>query len=140
MALAKKLILNHCFEIQSFYIDVYKRQLIKRLSGFEVSGTQEVELAGQQAVSLECHQLGASEIASEGFEVIDSEDKLRRLSEHIAKSGRLSIYAGSTAVSYTHLDVYKRQLPESPQIVWTRPLRRYQPWARFPGQILQSRM
>lgn len=72
--------------------------LIKRLSGFEVSGTQEVELAGQQAVSLECHQLGASEIASEGFEVIDSEDKLRRLSEHIAKSGRLSIYAGSTDI------------------------------------------
>ena len=51
--------------------------LIKRLSGFEVSGTQEVEAAGQQAVSLECHQLGASEIASEGFEVIDSEDKLK---------------------------------------------------------------
>ncbi len=51
--------------------------LIKRLSRIcEVSGTQEVEAAGQQAVS-RCHQLGASEIASEGFEVIDSEDKTK---------------------------------------------------------------
>ncbi len=48
------------------------------------------------SVSLESHELGVSEINSEDFEVVDLEHKLRRLSEHIARSGRLSIYAGPT--------------------------------------------
>ena len=107
----------HCYDAVSYtHLDVYKRQIISTLhegdsvikvgsinDSFQASGESSIVGGGNERHSTD------KEVGSEHTETKKSTDEQGYGLNHGSSLGTGDANSGTTAVSYTHLDVYKRQ-------------------------------